>query len=85
MISNTRQLGRVIRTRRKEAHLAAARTASLAHVSPRLLIELEGGKRPNVSTSALLRILQVLGLNLEVRPRGLPGTGDIAEGRGQNV
>jgi transcriptional regulator with XRE-family HTH domain len=73
-ITNARQLGAAIRERRKDARLTAAQAASLARVSRRLLVELEGGKRPNVGFAALLRILDLLGLDLEVQARGLPGT-----------
>jgi transcriptional regulator with XRE-family HTH domain len=73
-IANPRQLGTTIRTRRKDVQLTATEAAALARVSRRLLVELEGGKRPNVGMSAVLRILAVLGLDLEVKPRGLPGT-----------
>ncbi len=81
-IVDVRQLGVTIRTRRKDTRLTATQAAALARVSRRLLVELEGGKRPNVSVSALMRILQVLGLDLEVTPRGLPGTRTPA-GRGR--
>jgi transcriptional regulator with XRE-family HTH domain len=74
MISSARQLGTAIRARRKEAELTSARAAAFARVSRRLLTELEGGKRPNVGLSAVIRILDVLGLDLEVRARSLPGT-----------
>ena len=83
-ISNARQLGAAIRERRKEAHLTATQAASLARVSRRLLVELEGGKRPNVGFGALLRILDVLGLDLEVKVRGLPGTRPLG-GRRRDV
>ena len=73
-ITNPRQLGAAIRAQRKEARLTCARVASFARVSRRLLGEVEGGKRPNVGFSALVRILDVLGLDLEVKARGLPGT-----------
>jgi transcriptional regulator with XRE-family HTH domain len=73
-IANARQLGATIRTRRKETQLTATQAAALARVSRRLLLELEGGKRPNVGLSAVLRVLQVLGLDLVVEARGLPGT-----------
>jgi transcriptional regulator with XRE-family HTH domain len=79
-ISTSRQLGATIRSRRKEARLTAAQTASFAKVSRRLLTEVEGGKRTNVGFSALMRILDVLGLDLEVRARTLPGT-RVADGR----
>ena len=73
VIHTTRQLGTAIRDRRKAAGLTAVRTAELARVSRRLLVELEGGKRPNIGFQALIRVLQVLGLDLQVSPRGLPG------------
>jgi transcriptional regulator with XRE-family HTH domain len=73
-ISSARQLGVEIRARRKQTQLTATEAAALARVSRRLLIELERGKRPNVSLSAVLRILAILGLDMEVKARGLPGT-----------
>jgi len=83
-ISTARQLGAAIRTRRKEARLTATQAGVLARVSRRLLVEVEGGKRPNVGFSALLRILEVLGLDLEVRVRSLPGT-ETPSGRRRDV
>lgn len=74
VIRNARQLGTIIRSRRHEARLTASQAAALARVSRRLLLEVEGGKRPNVGFGAVLRILEVLGLDLEVKVRGLPGT-----------
>jgi transcriptional regulator with XRE-family HTH domain len=73
-IANARQLGAAIRARRMETRLTSTQAASFAGVSRRLLVELEGGKRPNVGFRALVRILDVLGLDLEVSVRGLPGT-----------
>jgi transcriptional regulator with XRE-family HTH domain len=73
-ISNARQLGAAIRARREETRLTTTRAASFARVSRRLLTEVEGGKRANVGFSALIRILDTLGLDLVVRVRGLPGT-----------
>ena len=83
-ISNARQLGSAIRTRRKETQLTSTQAASFARVSRRLLVEVEGGKRPNVGLSALIRILDVLGLDLEVKARSLPGTRSTS-GRWQEV
>ncbi len=68
------ELGALIRERRQAVGLTGARTAELARVSRRLLLELERGKRPNVALATVLRILTVLGLEVDVRPRGLPGT-----------
>lgn len=80
LITNARQLGAAIRERRKDARLTATQVASLARVSRRLLVELEGGKRPHVGFGALLRVLEVLGLDLEVQARGLPGMGPLGSG-----
>lgn len=74
--NDLRKLGALIRSRRKDARLTAIQVASLSGVSRRLLAEVENGKRPNVGLAALLRILQTLGLDLEVKARGLPGTRD---------
>jgi transcriptional regulator with XRE-family HTH domain len=67
-------LGSRIRERRREAHLTADQVAESAGVSRRLVLEVEQGKRANAGFSNVLRILEVLGLRLEVAPRGLPGT-----------
>jgi HTH-type transcriptional regulator/antitoxin HipB len=68
------ELGREIRERRKAAGLTADQLASLAGVSRRLLLELEQGKRPNVGLAHVLRILELLGVDVVLSPRGLPGT-----------
>ncbi len=73
-VRHIRDLGQEIRSRRSTAGLTADKAAALAGVSRRLLLELEQGKRPNVGFSNVLRILQLLGLRMEVKPRGLPGT-----------
>jgi transcriptional regulator with XRE-family HTH domain len=73
VIHDTPDLGRMIRERRKTVDLTATQAAEMAQVSRRLLIELERGKRRNVGMSAVLRILELLGLQMEIEPRGLPG------------
>jgi transcriptional regulator with XRE-family HTH domain len=72
-VREARELGSLIRQRRDEVGLTATQAAGFAKVSRRLLIELERGKRPNVSFSAVLRILEYLGLEMDVTRRGLPG------------
>lgn len=84
IVSNIRQLGSAVRARRRAARLPSSEVASLARVSRRLLLEVETGKRPNVAFSAVIRVLDVLGLDLEVRTRSLPGTRS-AEGHRQDV
>lgn len=73
-VQSMRELGRQIRARRREVDLTAAEVAQLARVSRRLLLEVEQGKRPNAGFANVLRVLEVLGLRLDVTPRGLPGT-----------
>ncbi len=73
-IKRFRDLGDQVRSRRKEVGLTADEVAATASVSRRLLLELEQGKRANVGFSNVLSILEVLGLRIQVTPRGLPGT-----------
>jgi transcriptional regulator with XRE-family HTH domain len=73
-VQSIKELGSQVRTRRQQVNLTAAEVAELAGVSRRLLLELEQGKRKNAGFANVLRILEVLGLRLEIAPRGLPGT-----------
>lgn len=73
-IKRIRDLGRQIRNRRKEVGLTADDVADLAGVSRRLLLELEQGKRINVGFSKVLRIIETLGLSLDLNRRGFPHT-----------
>ena len=73
-VQSIKDLGSQVRTRRQHVSLTAAEVAELAGVSRRLLLELEQGKRANAGFANVLRILEVLGLRLELAPRGLPGT-----------
>ena len=73
-IETTRKLGALLRERREHAGLDLQTAAARAGVGRRLLLELEAGKRPNVSLSTVLRLLALFGLEVEIRPRGLPGT-----------
>ena len=70
----TRKLGVMLRERREHAGLNVQTAATRAGVGRRLLLELEAGKRPNVSFATVLRLLSLFGLELEIRARGLPGT-----------
>ena len=73
IIHRPRDLGKLIRTRRVEVGLTANQVADLANVSRRLLIEVETGKRNQVGFANLLRILEMLGLRVDVGPRGPSG------------
>ena len=72
-IKSLSDLGTQVRQRRKAAGLTADEVAVMAGLSRRLLLELEQGKRSNVGFSNVLNILTLLGLRMEVEPRGLPG------------
>jgi len=80
IVHNAADLGRLIRQRREEVGLTTTQAAQMARVSRRLLTELEVGKRRNVGMSAALRILELLGLKIEIERRGLPGTGARGSG-----
>lgn len=70
VIHTPRDLGRLIRARRLDAGLNAAQAADLAGVSRRLLIELETGKRKQAGLANVLRVLEILGLRVDVAARG---------------
>jgi len=73
LIRDVAGLGRLIRARRNEVGLTIVEAARIAGVSRRLLIELERGRRPNVGAAAVFRILELLGLRVDIERRGLPG------------
>lgn len=75
LIPDTRTLGRIIRERRRAAGLTTVRAAAMTGVSRRLLSELERGTRRNVGTQAVFRVLDLLGLRMDVEPREAPATG----------
>jgi transcriptional regulator with XRE-family HTH domain len=69
IIHTPRDLGKLVRARRLETGLNATKAADLAFVSRRLLIELETGKRKQAGLANVLRILEILGLSVDVSPR----------------
>lgn len=68
MVSSEQEFGAFIRERRKQQGLTMEDFASVVPCSPRLLSELERGKR-GVSISMVLRILTLLGLEFHLLPR----------------
>ena len=62
-------LGRCIRTRRKEQGATQAEFASLCGVGVRFISDLENGK-PTVELGKVLQVLKCLGLEVSIRPRG---------------
>lgn len=67
-IGSPKDLGRVVRDQRKGVGLTQVRLAELSGVSPRFIIELEGG-RPTTGFGLVLRVLSTLGLDVEVTTR----------------
>ena len=68
-IRTTEDLGHAVRNARIAAGLDQITAAGLLGVGPRFLGELERGK-PTVRLHLVLRVLERLGLELDLRPRG---------------
>ncbi|MFO0904201.1 MAG: helix-turn-helix domain-containing protein [Pirellulales bacterium] len=68
-ITNARDLGQLVRQRRQAAGLTLRDAAGMAGVGVRFLSELERGKA-TMQLGLVLEVLQLFGLELEVRPRG---------------
>ena len=68
-ISNPKDLGQLIRRRRKEGELTLKDAAGLAGVGVRFLSELERGKS-TLQIGLVIQVLQLFGLELYVHPKG---------------
>lgn len=67
-VKNPEELGALVRRRRNELELTQEELAGVALVTPRLLGEVERGKR-TAQLDGVLRILAALGIDLFARPR----------------
>lgn len=67
-IASDAELGNIIRQRRKQQGLTIANLSVLVPCSPRLLSELERGKR-GVSISMAFQLLSLLGLVVDIKGR----------------
>ena len=65
-INDERELGLAIRERRKKIGMTITELASVIPCSPRLLGELERGRR-GVSIAVTFRLMQMLGLVMDIR------------------
>lgn len=65
------ELGGLVRAQRKRLGATQVELAALADVGPRFIVELERGK-PTLELGKALRVLERLGLRLEVRDREAP-------------
>lgn len=68
------ELGRQVRLRRRTAGLRQQELAALAGVGTRFVCELERGKE-SLELGRLLRVMETLGLELQVRERDWPEAG----------
>lgn len=67
-IDNPKQLGELIRRRRRELGLTQTEVAEVADTNLRLVSELERGK-PTARLENVMRVLATLGIQLEARAR----------------
>ena len=68
-ISTAEDLGRCVRAQRKSQGATQAEFASLCGVGVRFISELENGK-PTMELGKVLQVLQCLGLEVIIQPRG---------------
>jgi y4mF family transcriptional regulator len=68
-VTSPKDIGQLIRQRRKQAGLTLKDAAGLAGVGVRFLSELERGK-PTLQMGLALEVLQLFGLELHVHARG---------------
>ncbi|VVS92224.1 transcription regulator hipb-like [Desulfoluna spongiiphila] len=63
LIKNAKDLGSLIRTKRKEIGMTQADFAGLCNVGTRFISELENGK-PTLEFDRVLRVTQLIGIDL---------------------
>jgi len=68
-INDTKEIGQIVRQRRKDAGLTLKDAAGMAGVGVRFLSELERGK-PTLQIGLAIEVLQLFGLELHVRAPG---------------
>jgi y4mF family transcriptional regulator len=64
-VSRPDEIGREVRSRRKQLGLSQVDLSGVARVTPRLISELERGK-PTAQIDGVLRVLGALGLDLHL-------------------
>lgn len=70
------EIGEHIRSERKRRKMTQAELASLLGMSRSTISQIESGTVQEVGVRKLIRILEVLGLELRIRPAGAPPTLD---------
>ena len=74
MTNNLTDLGLALREQRKRRGLTQAELARQAGLSRATLSLLENGSVPELGIRKVIRVLELLGLELAVRPAGAPPT-----------
>ena len=69
LITSVQDLGKAVRNRRKEGRLTQQNVADFSGVGKVFMVHLEQGKQ-TIQLGKVLDVLQGLGLELTVRPRG---------------
>ncbi len=69
-----RDLGIRIRQARKEKKLTQAQLAEMAGIARKTLSQIETGTVPDIGIRKVARALEILGLELTVRPASAPPT-----------
>lgn len=72
VVATTDELGRMLRSKRKELGMTQERAAGLLGVGIRFLSELERGK-PTAEIGKVLQVVRRLGLEMCVEPKGRRG------------
>jgi transcriptional regulator, y4mF family len=68
-ISSAEEIGRLVRAHRKAQAATQGEFASLCGVGTRFISDLENGK-PTMELAKVLQVLQCLGLEISIQPRG---------------
>lgn len=63
IIKTSKDIGKLVRQKRKELELTQVELAGLSDVGSRFLVELEQGK-PTIEIGKALQVMQMLGLSL---------------------
>ena len=79
IVTSPREIGQIIRKRRKELGVHQVEAAGLSGVGVRFLSDLERGK-PTCELGLAIRVATRLGLDISISPRGpkTDGKGDVA-------
>ena len=74
MVKSPADLGRLVRDKRRKDGLTQVDAAALCGIGTRFLSDLENGK-PTIELGKVLQVVQGLGLELRIEPRGWPERG----------